>query len=309
MQIRGQFSDFFFETMLPALNAKIWQSFRAKAPMYPQILNTDTTGRPIEQFSQITGVGLPTLVPEGEDTTTDMMLQGFSKTFKPAKWGLGIAASQELVEDDKVGIISRRAGALSNSIYQAREIQAASVLNNAFDVTNFAGPDAVALCSATHPLVKAGGAQSNILAAAADLDVASLELALTDWELIKTHEGFLQMLPKPRVLVASQNRWNVGEILKSQQRSDTANNASNAFRNSTEQGGPIESLVWAYLTDPDAWFLVAPPAETEMLWLDRKPPYTKSDYVEKNETGYVYMRYRADYGFYGWRGLYGTPGA
>jgi hypothetical protein len=308
MQIRGQFSDFFFETMLPALNAKIWQNFKAKKPMLSQLLDVQTTNRTIEQFSQMTGVGLPTLVNEGEDTSTDNFVQGYSKTFRPVKYGLGIAASQELVEDDRVGIIARRSVALSNSIYQAREIQAFSIFNNAFDGTNYAGPDGKALCASDHPLVKAGGTQSNILSVAADLDVTSLELALTDWELIKTHEGFLQLLPKPRVLVASANRWNVSEILKSQMRSDTANNTRNAFQDS-EQGGAIESLVSGYLTDTDAWFLVAPPSETEMVWIDRKAPYTKADYKESNETGVVYMRYRADFGFYGWKGVYGTPGA
>lgn len=310
MQIRGQFSDFFFETMLPALNAKIWQNYKAKKSMLARVLNTDTTTRSIEQFSQMTGVGLPTLIGETEDTPTDSFVQGFHKTFKPAKFGLGIAASQELVEDDKVGIISRRSVALSNSIYQSREIQAASVYNNAFDSTNYAGPDGVSLVNSAHPLVKAGGTQSNIISVAADLDVASLEIGLTDWELIRTHEGFLQMLPTPRVLAASQNRWNVTEILKSQYRSDTANRTVNAFRGEgTETGDQIEGLIWAFLTDPDAWFLIAPPEETETLWLDRKAPYTKSDYVEKNETGYVYMRYRADFGFFGWRGIYGSPGA
>jgi hypothetical protein len=308
MQIRGQFSDFFFETALPAINAKIWQSFKAKSPMAKLLLNSDTTTRSIEQFSQMTGVGLPTLIVETEDTPTDSMVQGFNKTFRPAKYGLGIACSQELVEDDKMGIVARRGVALSNSIFQSREIQAASVFNNAFDGTNFPLPDLKALCASDHPLVKAGGTQNNLLSVAADLDVTSLELALTDWELIKTHEGFLQMLPKPRVLVAAQNRWNVSEILKSQMRSDTANNTRNAFQDS-EQGGTIESLCWSYLTDPDAWFLVAPPAETETLWLDRKAPYTKSDFIEKNETGFVYMRYRATYGAYGFRGVYGTPGA
>jgi hypothetical protein len=308
MQIRGQFSDFFFETMLPALNAKIWQNYKQKPSMLDKILNTDTTSRSIEQFSQMTGVGLPTLVGESEDTPTDSFVQGFNKTFKPVKYGLGIAASKELVEDDKVGIISRRSVALSNSIRQAREIQAASVFNNAFDGTNFAGPDGKALIASDHPLVKAGGTQANLISVAADLEVTSLEIGLTDWELIKTHEGFLQMLPTPKVLVSSQNRWNVAEILKSQMRSDTANHTANAFQYS-ESGGVITSIVWPYLTDVDAWFLVAPPAETETLWLDRKAPYTTSDYIEKNETGIVFMRYRADFGFFGWRGVYGSQGA
>lgn len=308
MMFRGQFSDFFNETMLPALNAKIWQTFKATPQLAKQILASETTSRSIEQYSQMVGVGLPSQIDEGGDIAVDAMVQGFNKTFKPVKYGLGIAATQELVEDDKVGIVSKRSVLLAESVAQDREIRAASVFNNAFDGTNYAGPDAKALCASDHPLVKAGGTQSNILSAAADLDVTSLELALTDWELLKDHRGFLQTLSTPKVLVASQNRWNVAEILKSQMRSDTANNTANAFKYG-ETGAVVDYLVWKYLTDPDAWFLVAPPSETETLWLDRKAPYTKSDYIEKNETGFVYMRYRATYGFYGWKGVYGTPGA
>jgi len=310
MQVRGQFSDFFFETMLPAMKARAIKAFKAKKFLYNLVLNTDTTSRSIEQFSQVTGVGLPTLIGETEDTPTDTQVQGYNRTFRPAKYGLGVAASKDLVEDDKFGIIAGRAVALSNSIYQAREIQGASVFNNAFDGTNFPGSDGKALIASDHPLVKAGGVQSNLLSVAADLDVGSLELALTDWELIKTHEGFLQMLPTPRVLTAAANRWNVAEILKSQTRSDTANRVSiNAFQEGNETGGTIDPLVWAYLTDPDAWFLAAPAAETETLWLDRTAPYTTSDYREASETGIMYMRYRATYGFYGWKGIYGSPGA
>lgn len=308
MQIRGQFSDFFFETELPAMSAKIWKTFRAKPAMYSRILGTETTTRSIEQYSEMAGVGLPSVIGETEDAPVDSFVQGYNKTFRPLKYGLGIACSRELIDDDKHGIVSRRSVALGNSMAQAREIQGASVYNNAFDVTNYPGGDGVALVSASHPLIKAGGLQSNVLASAADLDVTSLEIALTQWEGIKTHEGFLQMLPTPRVMVASENRWNVAEILKSQMRSDTANNTANAFKY-TEQGGTIESLVWPYLTDNDAWFLVAPADETETLWLDRMKPYLKDDYIERSETGYVFMRYRAIVGFYGWRGVLGTPGA
>ncbi len=308
MQIRGQFDQFFFETALPALNAKIFKQLKRKPSIFRQILNTDTTTRSIEQYTSMTGVGLPVLIGEAEDASVDSMVQGFPKTYRPLKYGLGIACSQELIEDDKMGIVAQRSVALANSINEAREVQAASVFNNGFDGTNFPGPDGKALFASDHPLIKAGGTQSNILAVAADLDVASLELALTDWELIKTHEGFLQMLSTPRVVVASQNRWNVAEILKSQMRSDTANHTVNAF-NYTETGGTINPIVWPRLSDPDAWFLVGPPEETGTLWLDRKAPYSSSDYVERSETGYVWLRYRAVVGFHDWVGVYGTPGA
>lgn len=308
MMIRGQFSDFFFETMLPALKAVADNTLRAKPKMYDKVLNVISTTRSIEQFSQMAGLGLATEVGEGSDTPVDNFVQGYDKTYKPVKYGLGVSCSQELVEDDKAGIISKRAARLADSIGQTIEIQAASVYNNAFDVTNHAGPDGVALCSASHPLVKAGGVQNNLLSVAADLDVTSLELALTDWETLKTHEGFYQMLPTPKVLVAPQNRWNVAEILKGQMRSDTANNTTNAFKYA-ETGAVVDFMVWSQLTDPDAWFLVAPASELEAMWVWRKQPYTKEDFDEKKETGTMYLRYRATYGFHGWRGIYGTPGA
>jgi hypothetical protein len=308
MNVRGNFSDFFDTTMLPAMDAKIDEGIKQKPPMFNVILREDSTTRSIKQYSGVTGVGPLRLVNEGADTDTDTIVQLFDKTMRPAKYGLGVAATRELVDDDQFGVISDRAEALGLSVSQTMEIQAASVLNNAFDATNYAGPDGVALCSASHLLVKGGGLQSNILAVAADLDVTSLEQALTDWETIKTQEGFFQSLGTPRLLAAPANRWNGIEILRSDRRSDTANNATNAFKY-TENGGVPDLLIWAQLTDPDAWFLVAPPKQTQLVWLWRKKPYTTRDYNEKNETGVVYKRYRADFGFYGWKGVYGTPGA
>jgi hypothetical protein len=306
MQFTGSFSNFFDTTMLPAITGGAWQAFEAKPKLGLKLLGSETTGKKIIQKAGVTGVGLPALVLEGGDTDTDTMVQLPAKTYRMAKYGLGIGASRELVADDEHGIISRRAEMLGESIAESIEIQAASVFNNAFDVTNYPGPDGVALCSLTHPAYKAGGVRVNLLATAADLDVASLELALIDYENMVDHRGFFQSLPTPKLLVAPANRFNAMEITKSNMRSDTANNAINAF--DYAENGRIDPLVWAYLTDPDAWFLVAP-KKNELLWVWRERPYTAKDYWEKSETGVVYLRYRADFGFHGDRGIYGTPGA
>src|ERR1035441_4343776 len=88
MQFRGSFQDFFFETMLPALKARALKAFKAKKVLYNLCLHTDATSRSIEQLSMVTGVGLPVLVGEGEDTPTDTQVQGYNRTFRPAKYGL-----------------------------------------------------------------------------------------------------------------------------------------------------------------------------------------------------------------------------
>ena len=306
MQIRGSFPNFFDTTMLPAITGRVVQTFERARRVGDSLLPDESTTKSIIQKAMIAGVGLPHLVQEGADTDTDTFVSLPSKTFRPLKYGLGIGASRELVEDDEFGIINQRSDMLGDSISESIEIQRASVLNNAFDATNFPGPDAKALCSLTHPAYKSGGNRVNLLAVAADLDQASLELALIDWENMVDHRGFFQTLPDPSLVVATANRFNAYEITKSDMRSDTANNATNALRYS--EGGRIEPIVWKYLTDPDAWFLVAP-GRNHMLWVWRKKPYTSKDYWEKTETGVVYYRYRADFGFYGDFGIYGTPGA
>lgn len=306
MQITGSFSNFFDTTMLPAMTGGAWKAFEAKPKQGLKLLGTENTGKKIIQKAGVTGVGLPALIEEGADADTDTFVQLPTKTYRMAKYGLGIGASRELVADDEFGIISRRSQMLGESVAESIEIQAFSVFNNAFDATNYAGPDGKALCSLTHPAYKSGGVRINLLATAADLDVASLELALIDYENMVDHRGFFQSLPTPKLLVAPANRFNAMEITKSNMRSDTSNNATNAFKYA--ENGQIEPIVSAYLTDPDAWFLVAP-KNNELLWVWREKPYTAKDYFEKSETGVVYLRYRADYGFHGDRGIYGTPGA
>lgn len=308
MIVRGQFTDFFLETMLPALNAKVFQAFKQKPRVFTKIFQTDTTNRSIEQFSQVSGVGYFGTINELGDVRFDQPVQGYDKTFKPARFGLGVEVSQDIVEDDKIGLVKRMAVELGYSCYETQEIQAASVFNNAFTAAAYAGPDAVALCSASHPLIKAGGLQSNILSAPADLDVTSLELALTDWELLKKSNGQQMSLPTPRILVAPANRWNAHEILKGTWRSDTANHTINAFVYG--ENGPVDQIiVWPKLTDTDAWFLVAPPEFTSLLWLWRRQAYTKGGFDDKSEKGYTIMRYKSDVGFYDYVGVYGTPGA
>jgi hypothetical protein len=306
MHITGSFPNFFDTTMLPAITGAIWQAFDAKPKQAMKLLRVETTTKKIIQKAGVTGVGLPTFVEEGADTDTDTMMQLPPKTYRMLKYGLGIGASRELVADDEHGIISRRAEILGESIAEGLEIQGFSVVNNGFDATNYPGPDGKALFSLTHPAYKAGGVRSNLLAVAADLDQDSLELALIDYENMTDHRGFFQVNPNPVLLVAPQNRFTAYEITKSDQRSDTGNNAINALKYA--ETGPLNVMVSPYLTDPDAWFLIAP-KKNDLLWVWREKPYTARDYWEKSETGVVYVRYRADFGFSTERGTYGTPGA
>jgi hypothetical protein len=305
---RQQFSDFFLSTMKPALEQVIWNRYQRFPQQWTKIFDQDTTKLGIYQTSGISGIGLFSEITEGGDVTDDAPVQGFDKTFTPRRFGKAIRITQDVMEDDaKLRLSAKQGVMLSNAAKETLEIFMASDFNNGFTAGAYAGPDAVALFSASHPLTKAGGVQSNILSVAADLDVTSLELALTDYRTMLNAEGAHVMLPKPRVIVAPANQWNAIEILASKMRSDTANNTANAFRES-EDGAP-DWLVWDYLTDPDAWFLVANPADTGLLVVWTRKPYTRSWIEDRSENAILAMRYKVDHGWSDFYGTYGTPGA
>lgn len=296
------FQDFFYETALPALKGKAWATYKDQPKRTFQLFRTENTDRGIVQFSQMAGVGGFSYVAEGADTPTDDFVQGFDSTFKPLKYGLGIGVTEELQRRNKIGLMAQRSVALGHSLTYTIESQGASVFNNAFATT---GPDGQVLCAAAHPLIKSGGTQSN-LGATADLSESALELELTNWQTTKTAEGFYQAQSKPKLLIHPSEEFNAIRILRSEKQNDTANNATNAVKDSGAVNGFIS---WTYLTDIDTWFLVAPPDETGLVWVWERQPYTRDDYIEKNETGYLWMRYWATCGFSDWRGVRGTVGA
>lgn len=306
MIIRGNYQDLFFETMLPAIRAVLWQSFKKKPKMYDRLFTVEGSTRSIEQFTSVSGVGLFGQIVEGGEVRMDTPQAGFNSTFKHLPFALGVEFSPDIIEDDKFGLVKRASAELGNSADETTEIQAASVFNNAFS-NSFLGPDGVALCSASHPLWKSGGVQNNRLAVDADLDVSSLELALTDWELTRKSNGALVRLPTPSILAGAQNRWNAYEITKGEMRSDTANHTINAFRFG-ENGAVDQVIIWPRLSDVDAWFLVAPPESNGLQWYWRIRPETHPIFDQRTLRAGTWMRFRNSFAWNDFYGVYGSPG-
>lgn len=306
MQIRTQFPDLFLASMLPALDELIFQRFDRFPPQYTQIFRILDSGRSIEQTSEIAGLGLFNSINEGGNVRYDEAVPGFSKTYTHTQYGLGFKMTRVMVDDDRWSIISKLASELGRSSKETIELAAAAVFNTGF-TTN--GPDGVALFATNHPIVKTGGTQTNTLAVAADPDIASLELALTDFRKMKDPSG-KKIRVKPELLVvAPENEFAASEILNATMRSDTANNTPNAFKNRSGFGAFDSMFVWDYLTDPDAWFIRCNREDTEMRFYWREKPVTLHDVDFDSRSIKTAMWYRMSLGwssFYGW---YGSPGA
>jgi phage major head subunit gpT-like protein len=308
MMIRTQYPDLFLASMLPAINASVMKRFQRDAPVYSQVFRVETSSRSIEQHSEITGLGNMVEIPEGGDMRYDYSVPGFDKTFVHSQFGLGFKASRLLADDDRFGIIKKLSSELGRSAAETIELAAVSDFNNGFTAGSTAGPDGVALFSTAHPMVKSGATQANTLSSAADLDIASLELALTDFRLMKDPAGKMIRLEPKQLIIPAQQEFAAAEMLKGTMRSDTANNTINAFKNRIGMESFDSILVWKYLSDADAWFIRADKEDIDLIfyWRERFNVVHEVHFDSRTIKTASWMRF--SHGWSNWYGLYGVPG-
>lgn len=300
--LRSGFSDQFFTSQLPVLEGITMEKYGSKPDMIPMVYNVASSDKWGEQSSSVTGFGLAPQKPENSPSTYDDVSQAYDKTYTHLTYSLAYTISKEMSDDEKYGLMGKLATALGRSMYNTRQIEGSSVFNNAFN-SSFVGPDGVELCATNHPLV-GGGTASNELSTPADFSVTSLRQALNDMEDTVDDRGLLINVMPEKILIPNEILWDAEEILKSSLRPDTANNAINAF-----QVKNLEYMVWNYLTDPDAWFLLASKEDHSLRFWEREPVNVSSDYDFERDAFKTKIRHRFSYGFDDWRGIFGSPGA
>lgn len=308
MHIRTQYPDLFLTTMLPALDDIIFNRFDRLAPQYSEIFRVMNSSRSIEQTSEIAGLGTFNQVDEGQNVRFDESVPGFSKTYTHNQFGLGFKITRVMVDDDRFAIIDKLASDLGRSAKETVELAVAANFNNGFSAS-FAGPDGKALFATDHPLVKTGGTQTNTLSTALDLDIPSLELALTDFRRMVDPSGKRIRVRPEKLIVPPELEFAATEILSGSMRSDTNNNTVNAFKNRVGAPSFSKVMVWDYLTDPDAWFISAPQEDTELRFYWREKFNTVHDVHFESRSIMTAGWFRCSHGFSSFYGIYGSPGA
>lgn len=271
---------------------------------YTKLFDVKSSSKNYEELVQQTGFGLSPVKPEGSATQYDHHSQGYTARGKHVAYSLGYVVTREELADNLYTEVSmRRSGSLAFSMAQTRENVGANIYNRGFSST-YTGGDGVELLATNHPTVS--GNQSNELATAADLSEASLEdLTIQIMNAVDSKGLKIAIRPK-RLIIPTALVYDAERILKSQLRSGSADNDTNAIR---ALGVIPEISVNHYLTDSDAWFIRTSGVPSGLCWFDREPvQFTKdTDFDTDNAKAKGYMRFIAFWG--DWRDLYGSPGA
>ena len=205
-----------------------------------------------EEYWQEVRTGVGKIKLQGTGVSYDSMQQGFGTRISNAIVALGIQVThEEIINNLYPKLAKGRVESLKNSLFEAQEIIAANILNNAFN-SNYTYGDGSALCVSNHPNIS-GGTYSNILNVASDLNETAIESLLVQIDNALDDRGNHIVLKGMKLVGAPANKFNATRILKSMGQSGTGNNDTNALREMNELPGGFVS--WRYLTAPQAWFI------------------------------------------------------
>lgn len=293
------------EQLAPGLNRFTFQRLRERPSQFARYVNVDTSTRAWEDSFETAGFGPLAKKGELEPTTLDEPLKLGGVRYIHDSFALGFLNSEEMQEDEQYGMIAKLAGDLGRSGRITAELYGHDVLNNGFTTTKYTGRDGLALFSTAHPLQGvSGGTYGNRPSVAVDISEAAIEAAIASFDGMVDDRGITAELSASILLVTPSDRMLAKRLLNSAGMPGTNNNDINPL-----QGEGLTLMVSNWLTDPDAWFLLSPPAESPIRFWWRKRPDTKT-WDDNNADGtYHKIKQRHSTGFDDWRGAYGSPGA
>lgn len=288
---------------LAFLEDVLFDEMPIEAGVFQRILKVrDMGNKPFVQTTTVASFGSVPVKAEGAAVTYEDLAQGFDSRYQADTYELAFRASKEALDDEQEEVVSDAARALGSSMNFTYDVDHANLFNNGFTSTTGA-PDGVALFSTAHPLI-GGGTEQNRPTTDGDLSVAQLRVALSD--IASTVDDAGKTIHwRPKILLVSYNqKWLAQELLGSELRADTSDNALNAFK---DDG--LVVVATPYLTDTNAFYLLAEPSKHNVRTYWRERPNVLHDWDFETSSMKVKIRARWKRGWSDWRGVYGTSGA
>lgn len=290
---RGQFS----QLLAPGLMAPMFEWLKEHPEEYSQFLDVSTMEGAYDEDQIYAGLGLARLKREGEPITYDDPIQGGSKRYIPDTYALAWQVTEEMLDDDRYGLMRKIPGELMKSCRQTWEAAGANVLNLGF--TTVIGADGEQLFDTAHPLL-GGGTLSNRLNPDADISVTSLQAILILYENMLNDRGLKMRLEPSHLWIPPDLQFVVGEILQSAYKPFTGNNEVNVMQ------GRLTPAVLHWLTSTKAWFVSCGKEYNGAKFKWRKKPVMDStDDFETKGTKHS-IRFRIATGVTDWRGWAAT---
>ena len=303
-QTRGTFTEL-HDNLDRTVFTLLGKEYKQLTPIWKQVYAIKNSEKRSELVTTVTGMGDAQEKPEGTAFPTDVVQVGYTKEFLHTEFGLAFEVTITAQEDDRHDVLSDYAKWLMFSMNVVYEKRAALLFNNGFGGEQ--SPDGVSIFNSAHPL-KGGGTARNILSTASDLSWTSLQTALTDWQRETKFESGQFMQPAENLIlyVPPELEFTAHRLIASTGLPGSADNDVNAIKALRN----IKVVKNVYLTDTDAWFLLAANkthgfCSYTRVSISMLPGMTN---VETRNRHYP-IRGRQSWGCKWWQGAFGTDGA
>ena len=288
------------------------EAFREQS-MIDKIFYMDKTTTSAEVYTSETSLGDFADVGENGVYPETGMQEGYSITIEPTTWKSSFAATQEMVEDAKIGKIKSRANIFTTSYNRTREKFAASLLIGGLGETVTLGEksystksaDNMPLFSSAHPsITDAEFTQSNRFTNEFSLEVLdAMQEAMQDF---RDDDGNLLNVAPDTIVIPNSAplKRAVLAAIGSELDPSSANHASNF------QVGLWRVLIWNYLPktvgDKPYFLMLDSKFNSDYMclpWLDRLPLTVRSDIDPDTDANIWRGRARFGAGFNNWRAI------
>jgi hypothetical protein len=152
---------------------------------------------------------------------------------------------------------------------------------------------------------------SNVASTLSDLSKSSLETGLIAFRNFRDGAGKRLGIKPATLLIPPAYQFTATRLLDSTSNPVVNNTASDDGPNAVNpiQGLGLKLVVWDYLTDTDAWFLLAKKGQHKLVMYEREAFDT--DYIYDFDTGDYKIKgyYRQSSGWGDPRGVYGSDGS
>ena len=291
----------------PGLNALFGLEYKRYENQHAEIYTTESSDRAFEEEVMLSGFANAQVKAEGAGVSFDEAQETFTARYTHETVALAFAITEEAIEDNLYDrLASRYTKALARSMSNAKEVKGALPLNNGLpSVATFKTGDAVALFSTAHTC-STGPDVKNTLTTQADLNETSLEQSLIDIAAMTDERGLRIAAKGVKMIIPSANQFNAERLMKSQGRTQTADNDINAINSMgmIPQGYRVNN----FLTDADSWYIITD-VPNGMKMFSRTPLSTSME--GDFDTGNVRYKARERYSFgcSDYRGIFGVEGA
>ena len=307
----------FTELYAPGLRKVIFESYTYRPEEYAAFNNVGSSGRQFEEDYQMAGFGAVPDKLEGTAIVYDDPVPDSKITWTWTPKGKGFRATHEAMVDDLYGPMRRMAQSLGKAFRNQTEIVGALPLNNAFTISSSITNQAASGYQAAESMIESsgtvgggtghallrGGVYSNAPNAAVDIGVTALQDALVNFEQLVDESNVPIVVTPAMLVVGPTNRPIAQEILGSSFKPFTADNEINILKSAG-----LKLMVSHYLTDADAWYVMANKSDHDVwtIWREKFTTDASDDFDTGDGKIKGYMRLGSGYG--GWRGTYGAPG-